>query len=292
MFNKKEIQKKTHSIINTKKITKAMEMISIIKMKKTQKKINKIFYYFKNLRNIIKKIFYLLKIKKEKNLFTSSRKVNKVAVIIVLTSKGLCGGLNNNLLKKIVVYLKTLSLKSITYKLFILGKKEINFINQFQYDIKIYNDVFFQNLNYINSNKISKVLFSNYKLKKFDQILIAFNKSKNKISYKSVIKKILPISFKKNKKKDQNSWDYIYESNVNLLLENLFNQFFNVKIYYSILENLFTEYSSRVLAMKNATENSTNLIKELNLIYNKLRQNNITQELTEIISGASAVLID
>ncbi|CAL4317545.1 ATP synthase gamma chain [Buchnera aphidicola (Chaitophorus sp. 3695)] len=292
MLNKKEIQKKIYSITNTKKITKAMEMISIIKMKKVEKKINNIFHYFNTLIEIVEKIIYLLKSKKEKNIFTSSRKVKKIAFIIVLTSKGLCGGLNNNLFKKIIPYLKNLSLKKIIYKLIILGKREINFSNQFQNDIQIYNNDFFKNLNYSNANKISKILFSDYKLNKFDQIFIAFNKSKNKINYKPVIEKLLPISLKNNNKINKNSLDYVYESNTNLLLENLFNQFFNIKIYYSILENLFTEHSSRIISMKNATENSIDLIKELNLVYNKLRQDNITQELTEIISGASAVLMD
>ncbi|CAL4317581.1 ATP synthase gamma chain [Buchnera aphidicola (Chaitophorus populicola)] len=292
MFNKKDIQKKIHSITNTKKITKAMEMISIIKMKKVDKKIKKIFYYFNTLKEIIKKIIYLSQSKKQKNIFTFPKKIKKIAFIVVFTSKGLCGGLNHNLSKKIIPYLNNLSLNKVVYKLIILGKKEINFLNQFQNDIKIYDNNFFKNLNYLHSSKISKILFSDYKFNKFDQILIAFNKSQNKINYKPVIETLLPISLKDNNQINRNSWDYVYESNIDLLLENLCNQFFNIKIYYSILENLLTEYSSRVIAMKNATENSTDLIKELHLIYNKLRQDNITQELTEIISGASAVLMD
>jgi F-type H+-transporting ATPase subunit gamma len=292
MFNKKDIQKKIHSITNTKKITKAMEMISIIKMKKVDKKIKKMFYYFNTLKEIINKIIYLSKSKKQKNIFTFPKKIKKIAFIVVFTSKGLCGGLNHNLSKKIIPYLNNLSLNKVVYKLIILGKKEINFLNQFQNDIKIYDNNFFKNLNYLHSSKISKILFSDYKFNKFDQILIAFNKSQNKINYKPVIETLLPISLKDNNQINRNSWDYVYESNIDLLLENLCNQFFNIKIYYSILESLLTEHSSRVIAMKNATENSTDLIKELHLIYNKLRQDSITQELTEIISGASAVLMD
>ncbi|MCW5197416.1 ATP synthase F1 subunit gamma [Buchnera aphidicola] len=294
MLNKKEIQKKIYSITNTKKITKVMEMISIIKMKKIKNKINNMFDYFHTLTEIIKKLIYLMKSKKETNIFISSKKVTRIAFIIVLTSKGLCGGLNNNLFKKVIPYLKNLSSKKIIYKLIILGKKEINFFNQFQNNIKIYDNNFFKKLNYLNSTKTFKTLFSDYKLNKFDKILIAFNQIRNKSNYTSVIKTLFPVSLKNNNnnKINQNSWDYVYESNINLLLKNLFNQFFNIKIYYSVLENLFSEYSSRVISMKNATENSSNLIQELNLFYNKLRQDSITQELTEIISGASEVLMD
>ncbi|WP_343183553.1 ATP synthase F1 subunit gamma [Buchnera aphidicola] len=289
MVNIKNIKNKIINFSSIKKITKAMEMISVIKIKRLELKKKKILPYIFTLKKILKNLIFLSKIKKEKNIFLFRNNVKKVVIIIVLTSKGLCNGLNNNLFKFLLPYLKNFLLKNISYKLIIFGKKEINFLNKFKKQIKIYDFNFFKSSYSINLFKILNSLFKNYKLKSFDQVFIVFHKFYNKMNYKLVFKRLLPIKINFKQKNEYKYWDYIYESNRMKLFENVFNKFFKSMVYNNILENLISEYSSRIISMRNSSENSSNLIKELNIIYNKARQYNITQELTEIISGASVI---
>ncbi|WP_343187773.1 ATP synthase F1 subunit gamma [Buchnera aphidicola (Periphyllus koelreuteriae)] len=289
MVNIKNIKNKIINFSNIKKITKAMEMISVIKIKRLELKKKKILPYILILKKILKNLVFLSKIKKEKNIFLFRNNVKKVVIIIILTSKGLCNGLNNNLFKFLLPYLKNFLLKNISYELIIFGKKEINFLNKFKKQIKIYDFNFFKSSYSINLFKILNSLFKNYKLKSFDQVFIVFHKFYNKINYKLVFKRLLPIKINFKQKNEYKSWDYIYESSRIKLFENVFNKFFKSMVYNNILENLISEYSSRIISMRNSSENSSNLIKELNIIYNKARQYNITQELTEIISGSSVI---
>ncbi|NIH41042.1 MAG: ATP synthase F1 subunit gamma [Buchnera aphidicola (Periphyllus aceris)] len=290
MINKKSIKNKIVSFSGVKKITKAMEMISIIKMKKLEFKKKQIFPYLNILKKITKNLIFLSQIKKQKNIFLcKKKKINKVIIIVVLTSKGLCGSLNNNLFKFIFPYLKNFLFKKISYELIIFGKKENNFLNQFKKKIRIYNCNIFKKSFSKNIFKISNILFKDYKLKIFDKVFIVFNKFVNKIKYKPVFKQLLPITMNIKKNFYKNNWDYIYESNSILLLEKIFKKYFKITIYNSFLENLVSEYSSRIISMKNASENSFDLIQELQIIYNKARQDSITQELIEIISGASVI---
>ncbi|USS94141.1 ATP synthase F1 subunit gamma [Buchnera aphidicola] len=292
MINKKEIKNKINSVLNTKKITRAMEMISVIKMKKSKVKINLIQPYLNTLEKIICNLSNLIRNKKEKSLFFFQKKIKKIIFIVVLSSKGLCGNLNTNLFKHFLLYLKESIFGKFSFKIIIFGKKESIFINQLKENIQEYNFNFYKNFNFFTVKNFSNKIFQNYKKKKFHEIFIVYNKNCNKKKYIPIIEKLFPIQRNSKKSLSKNSWDYIYESDSSLLYENILNRFCTIKIYHSILENLINEYSSRIIAMKNATENSATLIQDLQVIYNKSRQFNITQELTEIISGASVVLMD
>lgn len=273
MINKKEIQNKINSVLNTRKITRAMEMISVIKMKKSKIKRNQVKPYFNTLQEIIFRLNNLCNNKNEKNEFFFKKNFNKIIFIIILSSKGLCGGLNANLFKYLFLYLKNFILKRFSFKFIIFGKKESIFINQFKKNIQEYNYNFYKNFNFNYIQKFSKKLFKRYQKKKIDKICIVYNKYFSKKSYVPVIEQLLPIKI--CNKKDiriKHSWDYIYESNPSLLYKDIFNRFFTVKIYYSILENLINEHFSRMVAMKNATENSSNSIKNLQMTYNKDRK--------------------
>ncbi|CAL4317516.1 ATP synthase gamma chain [Buchnera aphidicola (Periphyllus testudinaceus)] len=289
MINTKSIKNKIVSFSSIKKITKAMEMISVIKMKKIEIKKKKTFPYLNILTKIVKNLIFLLKIKKQKNIFLFNKNPKKVVIIVILTSKGLCGSLNSNLFKFLLPYLKNFLLKKISYKLIIFGKKEINFLNKFKKNIQIYNFNFFKMSFSKDLFKTSNTLFKNYKLGFYDQIFIVFNQFNKNMNYKPIFKRLFPLDLNIKKNMFLKNWDYIYESRSIDLIESIFYKFFKTTIYDSVLENLVSEYSSRMISMKNASENSSNLITESKIIYNKSRQDNITQELTEIISGASVV---
>ncbi|NIH16798.1 MAG: ATP synthase F1 subunit gamma [Buchnera aphidicola (Periphyllus lyropictus)] len=293
MINKKEIKDKINSIQSTKKITQAMEMISIIKIKKLQLESEKITPFLNILTKVVKNLFFLSQIKKEKNIFFVKKNINKILFIIILSTKGLCGSLNGNLFKKFFYYFNNFVKKKTQFEIIILGKKNKIFLKTFKKNISIFNTIFYKNFNITNVFEFSKNLLKKYQLNKINEIFIIFNKFKNKTNYLPTIEKLLPFEcFKKNSKKFFKSWDYIYESNSYLLHKKILYKFFKMKLYNCILENLICENSSRMLVMKNATESSSNIVKELKFTYNKARQYNITQELIEIISGASAVLMD
>lgn len=285
MFKAKEIRNKIKGIKNTQKITKAMEMIAISKIQKIKKYISNSICYFNNLVKLINNI-KSTNIKYSHDYF-EERKINTVGYILISTDKGLCGGLNTNLFRLLVQNIKKWENKKIKTFLAIIGNKGSIFFNNFNIEnIKIISQI--TNINdYPKVDDligITKIMTNLYKKKQIDRLFIASNKFINKMNQCPIIKNLLPL-----KNKDPNNfikWDYLYEPSYEKILDIVLNRYIELKVYHNLMENIMSEQSARMIAMKTATDNGENLIKELNLQYNKFRQSSITQEVNEIISGS------
>ncbi|WP_343153677.1 F0F1 ATP synthase subunit gamma [Buchnera aphidicola (Mindarus keteleerifoliae)] len=290
MACKNEIRQKIDSIKNTKKITQAMQMVSFAKMKKSKEKMYASRPYLRILSQIINNI--LESSLEYQHSYFSDRKTRNIGWIIVSTDRGLCGSLNTNLFKKILIKMKKYSDRKIFSNICIFGSKALSFFKFF--NEKIISKIINLEEKSINVQFIEplKRMLQEYQEGKIDKLYLAFNLFKNSMFQIPTVLKLLPLNFKKNNNQKISKWDYLYEPDPMFLLNILLDRYIEFQVYQAILENIASEQAARMLAMKTATENSDDLINELQLLYNKVRQSSITQELTEIISGASSVSLN
>lgn len=292
MTSKQDIRNQIISVINTKKITKAMEMVAVSKMKKTEERMKSSRPY----SNTIKKVMHhVLEGNLEyKHIYLKERKVKRIGIIVISTDRGLCGSLNTNLFKQVLLKIQKFAQKNIPCNLILFGLKSLSVFKLFDSNILSKITQLGENPNLDQVINSVKIILMEYQSERIDKIFIAYNEFQNKLLQYPKIIQLLPFSnININKKKTiHKSWDYLYEPESKIILDTLFNRYIESQVYQSILENIASEQAARMMAMKQATDNSTNRIQELQLIYNKVRQANITQELTEIVSGASAISID
>jgi len=285
----KEIQNQITSVISTKKITKAMEMVAISKMRKTEERMRLGRPYCEIIKKVIQ---HVVKGSVEyKHCYLENRDIKRIGIIIISTDRGLCGSLNTNLFKQVLLKMKEFMYINVPCDLILFGLKSLSVF-------KLYGSSILSKVTNIGENPdLSRligsiqIILEKYQNNKIDKIFIAYNKFHNKMSQYPIINQLLPLSPEKNTL-NKEKWDYLYEPESKLILDTLFDRYIESQIYQSVLENIASEQAARMVAMKTATDNSGSRIKELQLIYNKVRQANITQELTEIIAGASAVSVD
>ncbi|CAL4317560.1 F0F1 ATP synthase subunit gamma [Buchnera aphidicola] len=291
MTSTKEIKNQINSVINTKKITKAMEMVAISKMRKTEERMRLGRPYCEIIGKVI---HHILQGNLEyKHSYLESRNIKRACIIIVSTDRGLCGSLNTNLFKQVLFKIQDFAKINIPCDLILFGLKSLSVF-------KLYSGSIISSVTKLGEKpEISKLIGSikifleKYQKNEIDRVFIAYNKFQNKLLQYPTISQLLPLhSEKKILYKKKINWDYLYEPESKLILDTLFDRYIESQIYQGILENIASEQAARMVAMKTATDNSGNRIQELQLVYNKIRQANITQELTEIISGASAVSAD
>lgn len=284
MSSTKEIRNKIKSIQNTKKITKAMEMVAASKMKKVQDAMSRSRPYNEKIKEVIKNLSEGML--EYKHPYTLPREEKKIGVIIVSTDKGLCGGLNVNLFKH---FLKKILENQTTIKAAIIGRKGELFAN------KIGLNVVGSINNIGDKPKVSdilgliKIMIDLYLSKEIDAVYVLYNKFINTMSQNPTYEKIIPIQQKDLKNENKKIWDYLYEPEPEKLLELLMKRYVESLVYQAIVENIACEQAARMVAMKSATDNAGELINTFKLIYNKVRQASITQELSEIVAGADAV---
>ncbi|MBS82658.1 MAG: F0F1 ATP synthase subunit gamma [Gammaproteobacteria bacterium] len=287
MSGSQEIRRQIKSIQNTQKITKAMEMVAASKMKKAQDQMNKARPYAEKIVNVMKHLSHAHP--EYNSSFFDIREVKKRAYIVVSSDRGLCGGLNNNLFKNLIEKTSNDKLNNIESAFSIFGNKSLSFFQ------RMGGEVIAQSTHLGDKPTIEQLLGTiKTTVDKFldgdiDEVYISYNSFKNTMSQIPIIEKILPIA---DQEKDENYdfyWDYIYEPDAEEILEALFRRYIESLVYRAIVENLACEQASRMIAMKSASDNAADLISELQLIYNKNRQAAITQELSEIISGAAAL---
>lgn len=290
MTSTKEIRNQIISVINTKKITKAMEMVAVSKMRKTEYRMQSGRPYSDIIRKVIDHV--VQGNLEYKHNYLENRIVKRIGIIVVSTDRGLCGSLNTNLFKKVLFTIQKFTKINIPCDLILFGLKSLSFF-------KLYGTTILSSISHLGENpNINKLISSieiileEYKYKRIDKIFIAYNKFYNKMLHKPKIMQLLPLSRSETKNISNKKWDYLYEPESKLILDILFKRYVESQVYQSILENIASEQAARMIAMKTATDNSGNRIKELQLVYNRVRQANITQELTEIVAGASAVSID
>ena len=289
MAGSQEIRTQIKSIQNTQKITKAMEMVAASKMRKAVGQMEKARPYANKISYVMS---HLANAHAEYNsIYFEVREVKKRAYIVVSSDRGLCGGLNNNLFKKVIESTLENKKNEIDTSYSVFGNKAAGFFQ------RIGGEVISQSTQVGDQPKIEdslgtiKSTIDKFISKDVDEVYVAYNKFFNTVSQIPTIDKILPISSNDEAidKEYSHYWDYLYEPDAKEVLESLFVRFIESLTYRAVVENIASEQASRMVAMKSSSDNASDLIDELQIIYNKNRQAAITQEISEIISGASAL---
>ncbi|MGP1939563.1 MAG: F0F1 ATP synthase subunit gamma [Arsenophonus sp. ET-DL9-MAG3] len=283
MAHGKDIYSKIHSIQNIQKITKAMEMVAKSKMRKTQERMAASRPYAETICNVINNL--TLGNLEYKHPYLKGRDIKRIGYLIVSTDRGLCGSLNVNLFKYFLIEMKIWTDKGIQIDLALIGSKAISFFNSIGSNIITQVSEIKDNFSLSNIIELVKIMLEAYDKKYLDKLYVVTNKFVNTMVQLPTITQLLPIPSNDNKILKKKSWDYLYEPDSKTLLDMLLRRYIESQVYQSVVENLASEQAARMIAMKAATDNGGNLIKELQLIYNKVRQDSVTQELTEIISG-------
>lgn len=292
MANSKEIKIQIASIGNTQKITSAMEKVAVSKMKKTQDKMLKGRPYRDRMLSVIS---HLAKGQPEyKPKYMEERDVKNIAIIVISSDKGLCGGLNANLLREVTRFASQQASegKNISYSL--IGTKAQSFFKSFGGNVisateKLGDDPSIEQL--VGSMKI---LLDSFSEGEIDKVYLASNSFVNTMTQEPEINQLLPLKKiegeEEDKSKDAPRWDYIYEpDDSRVLLDGLMERYIESLLYQSVIENIACEQAAKMVAMKSATDNAGSLIEELQLVYNNARQAAITQEISEIVAGAEAL---
>ena len=288
MATGKEIRGQIKSFENTKKITKAMEMVSVSKMRKAQDRMRAARPYSDKIRNIAANLS-----KANPEYVHTFMKPNdgKVAgFIVVTTDKGLCGGLNTNVLRAVTVKLRELQGQGVTTEAVAIGNKGLGFLNRI--GAKVVSHVT-QLGDRPHLDKLIgpvKVLLDAYAEGRINAVYLSYTKFINTVKQEPVVEQLLPLKADAlQADAGQHSWDYIYEPDAQSVIDELLVRYVESLIYQAVAENMASEHSARMVAMKAATDNAGNVIGELKLVYNKTRQAAITKELSEIVSGAAAI---
>jgi F-type H+-transporting ATPase subunit gamma len=289
MASTKEIRSKIKSVQNTRKITKAMEMVAASKMRRAQERMRNARPYSEKIREIVAN---LSKANPEfRPVYMATREVKKVGTILVTTDKGLCGGLNTNVLRLIANQVRDFQANNIEIAYTAIGSKGLQFLNRSKAKL-ISQTIQIGDTPHLDVliGAITAQLEA-FERGEIDAVYLAYTRFVNAMKQEPVLEKLLPLEPAQltPEEKTGNSWDYIYEPDAESILNGLLKRYVEAMIYQSVAENMASEQSARMVSMKAASDNAKNVIGELQLEYNKTRQAAITKELSEIVGGAAAV---
>ena len=282
----KEIKTKIASVQNTQKITNAMEMVAASKMRKAQDGMAASRPYATNIRNVIGHI--ALGNLEYRHPYMEERQVKRVGYIVVSTDRGLCGGLNINLFKQVLADAAKWQGQEAEVEFAVVGSKATSFFNNMGAKITAQISGLGDAPSLTDLVGSVQVMLKAYDNGEIDKLFIVYNKFVNTMTQAPTIDQLLPLP-KSDDEEIQHRWDYIYEPDANVLLDQLLVRYVESQVYQGVVENLACEQAARMVAMKAATDNAGELIDDLQLVYNKARQAAITQELGEIVAGAAAV---
>jgi F-type H+-transporting ATPase subunit gamma len=283
----KEIRMKIRSVQNTRKITKAMEMVSASKMRKAQERMRHARPYSEKIRNVAAHISHANP--EYRHPFLVERdSVKRVGIIVITTDKGLCGALNTNLLRAVLVQYKDWQAKGEEIDVCAIGNKGLGFMQRLGANIVSQVVQLGDRPQMEKMIGAVKVMLDGYSTDRFDRLMLAYTRFINTMKQEPVIEQLLPLSGERLGA-PETVWDYIYEPEARAVLDQVMTRYIEALIYQAVSENIASEQSARMVAMKAASDNAETLIDELTLIYNKNRQANITKELSEIVGGAAAV---
>ena len=284
----KEIRGKIKSVENTKTITKAMELVAASKMRKAQDRMRAARPFAEKVRNIAA---HLGEANPEYvHPFMKSNDARAAGVIVVTTDKGLCGGMNTNVLRAVTNKLRELQEQGVQVQAVAIGNKGLGFLNRVGAKVVANTTGLGDTPHMEKLIGPVKVLLDAYAEGKINAVYLAYTKFINTMKQESVVEQLLPLSSEQMKADASgSSWDYIYEPDAQTVIDELLVRYVESLIYQSVAENMASEQSARMVAMKAATDNAGNVINELKLVYNKTRQAAITKELSEIVAGAAAV---
>jgi len=287
MAGAKEIRTKIKSVQNTQKITKAMEMVAASKMRKAQERMRASRPYAEKMRDVLS---HLAQAHCEyKHPYLQDREeVKRVGYIVVSTDRGLCGGLNTNMFKAAVNEMSDWHDKNVEIDICAIGKKAATFFSRYQGNIISQTADLGDQPSQEELIGTVKVMLDAYDEGKIDRLFLVSNEFENTMTQTPVVQQLIPATGEVDKELDHH-WDYIYEPDTKPIIDALMMRFIESQVYKGIVENIACEMSARMIAMKSATDNASDIIKELQTIYNKARQASITQEISEIVAGAAAV---
>ena len=288
MASGKEIRTQIKSIQNTQKITKAMEMVAASKMRKAQDRMAASRPYSDKMRQVIHHLAFAHTEYKHPYLLPRDE-VKRVGYIIISTDRGLCGGLNNNAFKTALLNMKEWRDKDVEVDYCTVGTKALAFFKRMQGEI-VSQAIHLGDAPAINELiGTVKVMLDAYNDGKIDRLYVVYNKFVNTMTQEPQVDQLLPVSSIKEEDELKHHWDYIYEPDAKEVLDGLMIRYIESLVYQGVIENVACEMAARMIAMKSASDNAGDLIDNLQLVYNKARQAAITQEISEIVSGASAV---
>jgi F-type H+-transporting ATPase subunit gamma len=287
MAGAKEIRTQIKSIKNTQKITKAMEMVAASKMRKAQERMRASRPYADKMKSVVA---HMGKAHPEyKHPYLIEREASRVGLIVVSTDRGLCGGLNINLFKKAVASMKDWNARKLEIDVAVIGTKAMGFFRRMGGKV-VSEASHLGDIPRIEELIGSvKVMLDAYDQGRIDRLYLANNVFVNTMTQQPTVEQLLPVVGDEADQHIAHHWDYIYEPDAKNVMDALLMRYIESLVYQGLVENIACEMAARMVAMKAATDNAGNLIDELQLVYNKARQAAITQELSEIVSGAAAV---
>ena len=288
----KEIRGKIKSVENTKKITKAMEMVAASKMRKAQDRMRAARPYSDKIRNITANLSQANP-EYQSPYMRQGGNAKKVGIIVVTTDKGLCGGLNTNILRAVTNKMRELQGEGVAVEAVAIGNKGFGFLN------RIGAKVVSHAIQLGDAPQLEKligpvkVMLDEFVAGQLDAVYLCYTQFINTMKQEPQVQKLLPLSAdhlqQTAAEKAQYGWDYLYEPDAPTVIDELLTRYIEALVYQAVADNMASEQSALMVAMKAATDNAGNLIAELKLVYNKTRQAAITKELSEIVGGAAAV---
>ena len=287
MAGAKEIRTQIKSIQNTQKITKAMEMVAASKMRRAQERMAQARPYADKMASVMS---HLAQANLEyKNSFTEEREPKRIGFIIVSSDRGLCGGLNINLFRKVVQTMSDWQAKGVEIDATVIGKKGLGFFKRVGVNIVSEATQIGDKPELADLIGAMKVMMDAFSEGRIDRVFLAHNGFVTTMTQEPRVDQLLPVSAPEKDDRLEQHWDYLYEPDAREVLDGLMMRYVESLIYRGVVENISCEMAARMVAMKSASDNAGNLIDELQLVYNKARQAAITQEISEIVSGAAAV---
>ena len=289
----KEIRGKIKSVENTKKITKAMEMVAASKMRKAQERMRSARPYSEKIRNIAANLGKANPEYVHPFMRTNNAKVS--GVIVVTTDKGLCGGMNTNVLRLVTTKLRETQAAGISTNAVAIGNKGLGFLTRIGAKVVAHVTQLGDTPHLDKLIGPVKVLLDAYAAGQVSAVYLSYTRFINTMKQEPVLEQLLPLSAAKMQSEStvsgtqQPGWDYIYEPDAQAVIDELLLRYVEAVVYQALAENMASEQSARMVAMKSATDNAGSVIAELKLVYNKTRQAAITKELSEIVAGAAAV---
>ena len=287
MAGGREIRTQIKSVQNTKKVTRALEMVSASKIRRAQDLMRASRPYARLMRQLIG---HLGAANTEyKHPFLIERDdVKRVGYVVISTDRGLCGGLNSNMFRRLLVDIKEWQSKGVEVDIVAIGSKALAFFKRLKVNLVGSVTHLGEQPQVESLVGVIKVVLDAYSEGKIDRLHLAYNDFVNTMTQKPTVDQLLPIP-PSDDTQSTHEWDYIYEPSAGDILEHVLGRYIESLVYQGALENLASEHAARMVAMKSASDNANKLIDDLTLVYNKARQAAITQEISEIVSGASAV---
>ena len=289
MAGAKEIRSKIASVKSTQKITSAMEKVAVSKMRRAQARMAAGRPYAEQIRSVIG---HLANANPEfRHPYMVDRAVKRVGYIVVSSDRGLCGGLNTNLFKALTIHMREWNNQSVQADLCVIGSKGASFFRSYGGNVVAAISGLGEQPALQDLIGSVKVMLDGYNEGRIDRLYVVSNKFITTMNQKPTVAQLLPLAAEADDHATgaKGQWDYLYEPDAQLLLNDLLVRYVESQVYQAVVENAAAEQAARMIAMKNATDNAGDIIKDLQLVYNKARQAAITQEISEIVGGAAAV---